>query len=89
MAKNFNLQPLSERNQRKKTPPPVETKPVKVTAELPADLHEHLVSYCFFQYETQSEVLVEALRDFLKDKPNQPLPEKVRNRPRPGRKPKS
>lgn len=89
MGKEFKFQPIASPNQREKKAAPAPDKPIKVSAEIPGDLHQHLVSYCFFQFETQSEVITQALREFLKEKPNKPLPEKVRNRPRPGRKAKS
>lgn len=62
---------------------------VKVSAEIPAALHEDLLSYCHFEIETQSDVIEEALRAFFKNKKIKPLPDKLKNKPRPGRKRKS
>ena len=85
MAKKFQFTPLQSPSTPKKEEPFVK-KPVNIRAAIPGDLHQHLVSHCFYNFTTHEEVITQALVEFLQDKENKPLPEKVRNRPRPGRK---
>lgn len=66
------------------TAPAKET--VKVSGEIPIQLHEKLLDYSFWNYETHSEVITQALENYLEDKEIKPRPEKVKQKTRPGRK---
>ena len=90
----FDFKPLavgaptdSVKNRSGQLPPQT----IKVSANLPPDLHEHLMSHCFFDDErpTQEMAIIAALEQYLADKPNKPLPEHIKNRPKPGRKRKN
>lgn len=87
MAKKFEFAPLQATKVEKKEAKVDEPKKaVKVAAKVPSELHDHLVSYCFYNYSTHEEVITQALQAFFLDKEYKPLPDKIRNRPRPGRK---
>lgn len=97
MAKKFKFEPLQsgaarggERTAGTATRA-VSIRTIKVAAQLPEALHEHLMSHCFYDDErpTQEMVIIEALEQYLADKPNKPLPDHIKNRPRAGRKPKN
>lgn len=89
MAEKFKFAPLKQTKKSTTSEEKRSNRKVKIAAEVPGDLHNHLLSYCFYNHSTHQEVVLQALQDFLKDKENKPLPEKLKDRPRPGRKAKS
>jgi hypothetical protein len=59
---------------------------VKLTGKISTELHEKLLAYEYWNRLNHSEVLEEALGKFLSGKKIDELPEKEKNKNRPGRK---
>lgn len=68
---------------RKQTISPQE---IKLTGKISSELHEKLIAYEYWNRLNHSEVLEEALDIYLSSKEIKELPEKEKNKNRPGRK---
>ena len=90
MAKKYEFKPLitSSPSEDEKAEQVV-LKAVNVRAAIPGDLHQHLASFVYYHdyFTSHEEVIIRALSDYLKDEPNKPLPAKILNRAKRGRKP--
>lgn len=64
-------------------------KPSKMNFTFSYELIEKIKDYAYWEGLTQQQVIAEALELFLKDKSIESRPEALKNRPRPGRKPKN
>lgn len=64
-------------------------KPSKMNFTFSYELIEKIKDYAYWEGLTQQQVVSEAIELFFKDMPIKSRPESLKNRPRPGRKPKS
>ena len=70
-------------------PEPTEKRGSRMLCDFDYQLIEQIKDYAYGQGLTQQQVVREAVALFLKDKPIESRPEALKNRPRPGRKPKN
>ncbi|PWJ59027.1 hypothetical protein CLV98_103400 [Dyadobacter jejuensis] len=68
---------------------PVDGPPTKVTFECEYALMEQMKDYGYWEGLTQKDIILESLKLYFQDKEIRPRPEKIRQRPKVGRKPKS
>ena len=63
-----------------------EEKTLKVYSEIPEGLYEKLQDYTFWAYYNQSEIIKQAIEEFLeKQEEIKPRPDQVKKRKKPGR----
>jgi hypothetical protein len=67
----------------------VDGAPTKVTFDCDYILMENMKDYGYWEGLTQKDIILESLRLYFKDKEIRPRPDKIRNRTKVGRKPKS
>ncbi|QRR00339.1 hypothetical protein [Dyadobacter sandarakinus] len=63
--------------------------PTKVTFDCDYVLMENMKDYGYWEGLTQKDIILESLRLYFEDKEIRPRPDKIRNRTKVGRKPKS
>jgi len=66
--------------------PTISAEEVKLTGKISSDLHQKLIAFEYWNRVNHSEVLEEALDAYLSTKEIKELPEKEKNKNRPGRK---
>ncbi|GGM92430.1 hypothetical protein GCM10010967_27040 [Dyadobacter beijingensis] len=74
------------------TPAPAEVvdgAPTKVTFDCDFVLMENMKDYGYWEGLTQKDIIIESLKLYFQDKEIRPRPDKIRNRTKVGRKPKS
>jgi hypothetical protein len=74
------------------TPAPsevVDGTPTKVTFDCDFVLMENMKDYGYWEGLTQKDIIIESLKLYFQDKEIRPRPDKIRNRTKVGRKPKS
>lgn len=64
-------------------------RPSKMNFTFSYELIEKIKDYAYMEGFTQQQVVAEAIELFFKDKSIESRPEALKNRPRPGRKPKN
>jgi hypothetical protein len=62
-----------------------EERTLKVYAEIPESLYEKLQDYTFYAYYNQSEIIKQAIEEFLDRQEIKPRPDVVKKRKKPGR----
>ena len=62
-----------------------EERNLKVYSDIPESLYEKLQDYTFYTYYNQSEVIKQAIEEFLAKQEIKPRPEVVKKRKKPGR----
>ena len=67
----------------------VEGAPTKVTFDCDYILMENMKDYGYWEGLTQKDIILESLKLYFQDKEIRPRPDKIRNRTKVGRKPKS
>ncbi len=67
----------------------VEGPPTKVTFECDFESMEKMKDYGYWEGLTQKDIILESLRLYFEDKEIRPRPEKIKQRPKVGRKPKN
>lgn len=73
----------------KAAPEAVEGAPTKVTFDCDYVLMENMKDYGYWEGLTQKDIIIESLKLYFQDKEIRPRPDKIRNRTKVGRKPKS
>jgi hypothetical protein len=63
--------------------------PTKVTFDCDYILMENMKDYGYWEGLTQKDIILESLKLYFQDKEIRPRPDKIRNRTKVGRKPKS
>lgn len=63
--------------------------PTKVTFDCDHHLMENMKDYGYWEGLSQKDIILEALTQYFKSKEVRPRPEKIRNRPKVGRKKKN
>lgn len=63
--------------------------PTKVTFDCDFVLMENMKDYGYWEGLTQKDIIIESLKLYFQDKEIRPRPDKIRNRTKVGRKPKS
>ena len=63
--------------------------PTKVTFDFDYILMENMKDYGYWEGLTQKDIILESLKLYFQDKEIRPRPDKIRNRTKVGRKPKS
>ncbi|CAG4998146.1 hypothetical protein DYBT9275_01938 [Dyadobacter sp. CECT 9275] len=63
--------------------------PTKVTFDCEFILMENMKDYGYWEGLTQKDIILESLRLYFEDKEIRPRPDKIRQRPKVGRKPKN
>lgn len=63
--------------------------PTKVTFDCDYVLMENMKDYGYWEGLTQKDIILESLKLYFQDKEIRPRPDKIRNRTKVGRKPKS
>jgi hypothetical protein len=63
--------------------------PTKVTFDCDYNLMENMKDYGYWEGLTQKDIILESLKLYFQDKEIRPRPDKIRNRTKVGRKPKS
>ncbi|WP_353719585.1 hypothetical protein [Dyadobacter sp. 676] len=63
--------------------------PTKVTFDCDYVLMENMKDYGYWEGLTQKDIIIESLKLYFQDKEIRPRPDKIRNRTKVGRKPKS
>ena len=94
MKKEFSFPIIPEISSPKQhniapTPQPTQRRLSRMHCDFGYELIEKIKDYAYWQGLTQQQVVTEAVALFLKDKPIKSRPEALKNRPRPGRKPKN
>ncbi|TLV03092.1 hypothetical protein [Dyadobacter luticola] len=72
-----------------KTSEAPEGAPTKVTFDCDYILMENMKDYGYWEGLTQKDIILESLKLYFQDKEIRPRPDKIRNRTKVGRKPKS
>ncbi|MCE6990005.1 hypothetical protein [Dyadobacter sp. CY323] len=72
-----------------KTEEVVDGAPTKVTFDCDYILMENMKDYGYWEGLTQKDIILESLKLYFQDKEIRPRPDKIRNRTKVGRKPKS
>lgn len=67
----------------------IEGAPTKVTFDCDFILMENMKDYGYWEGLTQKDIIIESLKLYFQDKEIRPRPDKIRNRTKVGRKPKS
>lgn len=67
----------------------VDGAPTKVTFDCDFVLMENMKDYGYWEGLTQKDIIIESLKLYFQDKEIRPRPDKIRNRTKVGRKPKS
>ncbi|KQS28130.1 MULTISPECIES: hypothetical protein [Dyadobacter] len=67
----------------------IEGAPTKVTFDCDYILMENMKDYGYWEGLTQKDIILESLKLYFQDKEIRPRPDKIRNRTKVGRKPKS
>ncbi|KAA0993129.1 hypothetical protein [Dyadobacter aurulentus] len=67
----------------------IEGAPTKVTFDCDYILMENMKDYGYWEGLTQKDIILESLKLYFEDKEIRPRPDKIRNRTKVGRKPKS
>jgi hypothetical protein len=67
----------------------VDGAPTKVTFDCDYILMENMKDYGYWEGLTQKDIILESLKLYFQDKEIRPRPDKIRNRTKVGRKPKS
>jgi hypothetical protein len=67
----------------------VDGAPTKVTFDCDYVLMENMKDYGYWEGLTQKDIILESLKLYFQDKEIRPRPDKIRNRTKVGRKPKS
>lgn len=67
----------------------VDGPPTKVTFDCDFRLMENMKDYGYWEGLTQKDIILESLRLYFEDKEIRPRPDKIRQRPKVGRKPKN
>ena len=70
-------------------PEVAEGAPTKVTFDCDYVLMENMKDYGYWEGLTQKDIILESLKLYFQDKEIRPRPDKIRNRTKVGRKPKS
>ncbi|WP_025761532.1 hypothetical protein [Dyadobacter tibetensis] len=78
---------VSETNEP--TQPASEGPSTKVTFECEFSLMENMKDYGYWEGLTQKDIILESLKLYFADKEIRPRPDKIKQRPKVGRKPKS
>ena len=96
MAKErkFDFAPLPlvtdiQEEQTEKAGEVVDGAPTKVTFDCDYILMENMKDYGYWEGLTQKDIILESLKLYFQDKEIRPRPDKIRNRTKVGRKPKS
>lgn len=95
--KKFEFAPLPTAVLKTETPPAATTIEVseevqgstKVTFDCPNEWLEKMKDYGYWEGLTQKDIILESLEQFFADKTFRERPQKVKERPKVGRKPKS
>ncbi len=67
----------------------VDGAPTKVTFDCDFVLMENMKDYGYWEGLTQKDIIIESLKLYFQDKEIRPRPDKIRNRTKVGRKPKT
>ncbi len=91
--KEFAFEPLptvenEEKKDAKSNREPNRKTTTKMCVDMPENLVEKIKDHAYWGGFTQQEIIIQAVTELVSHKPIKDRPETVKNRPKPGRKPK-
>lgn len=91
--KKFAFEPLptvekEEQNTAKSKKEIIHKTTTRMCVDMPEQLVEKIKDYAYWGGFTQQEIIIQAVNELVARKPIKDRPETVKNRPKPGRKPK-